>query len=344
MYLRDNSQQETLAVFLARCLTWTRQRTTRGGADSQAFSGSLDSRSFQRTGSDEGASENPRSTLLFRKAGSEASNLPELSTSVDAEEIGFSANNLVKEEVNHHKILMRRRGTSSEEENGTLKSTFLSQLPIEVRLFIYEYVFGSLGSHMADCYFFETSPSQGGSNASPYVWASPHPFEDRENAVALLRTCRQVYQEAIDTFLNGSFFYVYFRGPRSPRIDPDIRLRVYRAPELCLIGHLDIHWNYYDTNYPPISTLSDTTNDIGKWEQLWAAVAAHMRLTHLGLNLVYFGPEDQMHAQATWLTPVRHIRRIKDVKIEIRHIGNIGQIQAALNQDLERIMTAENAC
>lgn len=263
---------------------------------------------------------------------------------MDAEEIGFSANNLVKEEVNHHKILMRRRGTSSEEESGTLKSTFLSQLLIEVRLFIYEYVFGSLGSHMADCYFFEIPPSQGGLNASPYVWASPHPFEDRENEVALLRTCRQIYQEATDTFLNGSFFYVYFRGPRSPRIDPDIRLRVYRAPELCLIGDLGIHWNYYDTNYPPISSLSDTTNDIGKWEQLWAAVAAHMRLTHLGLNLVYFGPEDQMHAQATWLTPVRHIRRIKDVKIEIRHIGIIGQIQVALNQDLERIMTAENAC
>lgn len=73
---------------------------------------------------------------------------------MDDEEIGFSANNLVKEKVNHHKILMRRRGTSSEEENGTLKSTLLSQLPIEVRLSIYEYVFGSLGSHMADCYFF----------------------------------------------------------------------------------------------------------------------------------------------------------------------------------------------
>lgn len=316
-------------------------------ADSEAFDGSLDSRSFQRTASDGGASGNPRSTLLFRKAGSEASNLPKLSPSMDTEEIGFSAENPVNEEVNHHKILMRRRGRGSEEESGNLKSTFLSQLPIEVRLFIYEYVFGSLGSHMADCYFFEIPHSQSKErrslHASPYLWASPHPFEDRENEVALLGTCRQVYQEAIDTFLNGSFFYVYFRGPRSPRIDPDIRLRVYRAPELCLIGHLDIHWNYYDTNYPPISTLSDTTNDIGKWEQLWAAVAAHMRLTHLGLNLVYFGPEDQMHAQATWLTPVRHIRRIKDVKIEIRHIGNIGQIQEALNQDLEKVMTAENA-
>lgn len=72
-----------------------------------------------------------------------------------------------------------------------------------------------------------------------------------------------------------------------------------------------------------------------------------MRLTHLGLglNLIYCGPEDQMHVQATWLTPVRHIRRIKNVKIEIRHIGNIGQIHTtALNQDLERMMTAENAC
>lgn len=155
MYLRDKSQQGTLAVFLARCLTWTRQRTACEGADSQAFNGSVNSRSFQRTGSAEGASENPRSTLLFRKAGSEASNLPKLSPSIDAAEI-------VKEEVYHHKILMRRRGTSSEEENGTPKSTFLSQLPIEVRLFIYEYAFGSLGSHMADCYFFELPPSQGG--------------------------------------------------------------------------------------------------------------------------------------------------------------------------------------
>lgn len=343
MYRRDKSQQGTLAAFLTRCLTWTRQRTAREGAESESFNGSLDPRSFHRTGRDEGASQNPRSTLLFRKAGSEASNLPKLSPYIDAEEIGISAVNLVEEEVNHHKILMRR-GRGSDEEKSNLKSTFLSQLPIEVRLFIYEYVFGSLGSHMADCYFFEIPPSQRSLDASPYVWASPHPFEDRENEVALLRTCRQVYQEAIDTFLNGSFFYVYFRGPRSPRIDPDIKLRVYQAPELCLIGHLDIHWNYYDTNYPPTSSLSDTRNDIGKWEQLWAAVAAHMRLTHLGLNLVYFGPEDQMHAKAMWLTPVRHIRRIKDVKIEIRHIGNIGQIQGALNQDLEKIMTAEIAC
>lgn len=154
MYLRDKSQQGTLAVFLARCLSWTRQRTTRGGAHSQAFNGSTDSRSLERTGSDEDASENPRSTLLFRKTGSEASNLPKLSPSMDDEEIGFSADNIMKEKVSHNKILRRRRGTSSEEENGTLKSTFLSQLPSEVRLFIYEYVFGSLGSHMADCYFF----------------------------------------------------------------------------------------------------------------------------------------------------------------------------------------------
>lgn len=208
MYLRDKNQQGTLAVFLARCLTWTRQRTTREGADSQAFNGNVDSRSFQRTGSDEGASGNPRSTLLFRNAGSEASNLPKLSPSMDAEEKGFAANNLVKEEVNHHKILMRRQGTSSEEENGTLKSTFLSQLPIEVRLFIDEYVLESLGNHTADCYFFEIPPSQGGLDASPYVWASAHTFEDRENEVAFLRTCRQIYQEAIDTFLNGSFCYV----------------------------------------------------------------------------------------------------------------------------------------
>lgn len=69
-----------------------------------------------------------------------------------------------------------------------------------------------------------------------------------------------------------------------------------------------------------------------------------MRLTHLGLNLVYCGPEDQMHAQATWVTPVRQIRRIKNVKIEIRHIVNMGQIHAALIQDLGSIMTAENAC
>lgn len=344
MCRRDKSQPGILAGFLARCLTWTRQRTTGERADSEALNDSLDSKSLQRTGSDEESTGNPKSTLLFRKADSEASNLLKLSPSMDTEETGFSADNPVREEVKHHKNFVRRRGTGSEEENGNLKSTFLSQLPIEVRLFIYEYVFGSLGSHMADCYYFEIPLSQKTLYLSPYVWASPHTFEDRKNEVALLRTCRQVYQEAIDTFLSGSFFYVYFRGPRSPRIDPNIKLRVYRAPELCLIGHLDIHWNYYDTNYPPITTLSDTRNDIGKWEQLWAAVAAHMRLTHLGLNLVYFGPEDQMHAQASWLTPVRNIRRIKNVKIEIRHIGNLGQIQDALNQNLEKIMTAENAC
>lgn len=286
---------------------------------------------------------NPESTLLLQKAGNEASKLLKLSPPMDTKEIGSSADNPVKEEVKYHSKLIRQRGMGSEEENGKFKSAFLSQLPIEVRLFIYEYVFGSLGSHMADCYFFEIPRSQRTLYPSPYEWASPHTFEDRKNELALLGTCKRVYQEAIDTFLNGSFFYVYFRGPRSPRIDPDIKLRVYRAPELCLIGHLDIHWNYYDTNYPPISTWSDMKNDIGKWGQLWAAVAAHMRLTHLGLNLVYFGPEDQMHAQASWLTPMRHIRRIKNVKIEIRYIGNIGQIQDALNQDLEKIMTVEDA-
>lgn len=91
MYLRDKSQQGTLAVFLARCLSWTSQRTTRGGADSQAFNGSADFTSLKRTGSDEDASENPRSTLLFRKTGSEASNLPKLSPSMDDNEIGCSA-------------------------------------------------------------------------------------------------------------------------------------------------------------------------------------------------------------------------------------------------------------
>lgn len=343
MYRRDESQPGMLAGFLARCLTWTRQRTTRERGDNEVLNGSLDSKSLQRTGSDEEAKCNPKSTLLFRKANSEAPNLPKLPPSMDTEERGFSADNPVEEEVRYHRKCAPRRGRGSEEDNGNVKSAFLSRLPIEVRLFIYEYVFGSLGSHTADCYFFELPLSQRTLFPSPYLWASPHTFEDRDNEVALLRTCRQVHQEAIDTFLNGSFFYVYFRGPRSPRVDPNIKLRVYRSPELCLIGHLDIHWNYYDTDYPPVSTCSDTKNDIGKWEQLWAAVAAHMRLTHLGLNLVYFGPEDQMHAQASWLTPVRHIRRIKNVKIEIRHIGNIGQIQDALNQDLEKIMTAENA-
>lgn len=157
MYRRDKSQPGILAGFLARCLTWTRQRTTRERAGSKVLNGSLDSETSQVTGSDEEANLNPTSTLLFRKAGSEASNLPKLSPSMDTEETGFSADNPVKEEVIYHHKLMGRRGTGSEERNGNLKSTFLSQLPIEVRLLIYEYVFGSLGSHGRLLFFRNTS-------------------------------------------------------------------------------------------------------------------------------------------------------------------------------------------
>lgn len=104
MYRRDKSQQGTLAVFLARCLTWTRQRTIREGPTAKRL---MAASTLDLSKELEGmrASGNTRSTLLFRKTGSEAPNLPKLSPSMDTEEMGFSAENPVNEESKPSQII-----------------------------------------------------------------------------------------------------------------------------------------------------------------------------------------------------------------------------------------------
>ncbi len=219
-----------------------------------------------------------------------------------------------------------------------LPSRFLTRLPTEIRLLVYKYVFSS---HTTPVFFHKISarlnpayPPQYISNDS-HVWSCYH-FLDHLD-MSLLRTCRQIYREGLATAVNSSLFYL--NGPFSQFNNCWNPL----PPQpLGSISHLAVQWVYCATGQDAVTGHYYVETERATWENIWATVAAIKHLKSLAIFLVYAGPRNKMHAEASWLLPLRQIQGVKSLKIDIRYFRSQWQAENPLNEALYKMMIAND--
>lgn len=186
---------------------------------------------------------------------------------------------------------------------------FLPQLPVELRLLIYDYVFYS---QPASLFFNEMSftPSSGLNLRTCFRLS-----QAQRRGWDVLRTCRQTYWEGLDVAIKSCSFQL--KGPSCHDKIFSLSLR----PQLIgQIRNLEIDWLYCATSHDPNSKfyyITDTERNT--WEHLWTVVALTTSLTHLAIRIIYDGPRENMDANASWLTPLRHIRGVKNFEAHIWH-------------------------
>lgn len=197
------------------------------------------------------------------------------------------------------------------------ESMFLYRLPVEVRLLICDYVFADqktfLFVHGACTSLRDAVPPGSDINFDSLQWTS-YPFA-KGVGMALLRTCRQIYAEGLTTAVNSSVFYL--RGPVAFSHLDNRALRTVRPERLSLINHLDLQWDFRVKGYEPNQHGCPET-DFATWQRIWDVVAVNMKLKSLELRLAFTGPKDQMSVDAPWLMPLRQVRSIKSLKVDIR--------------------------
>lgn len=216
------------------------------------------------------------------------------------------------------------------------ESMFLCRLPVEVRLLICDYVFADqktfLFVHGACTSLRNAVPPGSDINFDSLQWTS-YPF-----AKGLLRTCRQIYAEGLTTAVNSSVFYL--RGPVAFSHLDNRALRTVRPERLSLINHLDLQWDFRVKGYEANQHGCPET-DFATWQRIWDVVAVNMRLKSLELRLAFTGPKDQMSVDAPWLMPLRQVRSIKSLKVDIRDSKEPRLMLYTLNSELWDVMMAK---
>lgn len=208
---------------------------------------------------------------------------------------------------------------------------FLPQLPVEVRLLIYTYVFYS---QPASLYFNEMSftPSSG-LNLRTCFRSS-----QAQRGWAILQTCRQTYWEGLNVAINSCSLQL--KGPYC--LDNMFSLSL-RPQLIAQIRHLEIDWVYCATSHDPTSKFYHITDtERTTWEHLWTVVSLKTSLKHLAIRITYDGPREGMHVDAPWLNPIRQLRGVKDLEIDIWHAKSLGTTICTLKKDLQKLMKEEN--
>lgn len=220
----------------------------------------------------------------------------------------------------------------AEPENfSNFEIIFLPQLPVELRLLIYTYVFYS---QPASLFFNEMSftPSSGLNMRTCFRPSQAQRGWD------VLQTCRQTYWEGLDVAIKSCSFQL--KGPNC--LDNIFSLSL-RPQLIGQIRNLQIDWLYCSTSHDPNSKFYHITDTERKtWEHLWTVVALTMSLKHLAIRIIYDGPREDMHADASWLTPLRQIRGVKNFEVDIWHAKSLGTTSCTLKEDLQRLVICGN--
>lgn len=229
---------------------------------------------------------------------------------------------------------------TSKLDGNPAQSMFLYRLPVEVRLLICDYVFADqkpfLFVHGACSSLRNAVPPGSDINFDSLQWTS-YPLANGVG-MALLLTCRQIYAEGLATAVNSSVFYL--RGPVAFSLLDNRALRTVRPERLSLINHLDLQWDFRVKGYEPNQQGCPET-DIATWQRIWEVVAVNMRLKSLELRLAFTGPKDQMSVDAPWLMPLRQVRSIKSLKIDIRDSKEPRLMLYTLNSEMWNMMMAK---
>lgn len=221
------------------------------------------------------------------------------------------------------RIVPQRGLPCAEPENFcNFEIIFLPQLPVEIRLLIYTYVFYSQPASFFFNEMFFTPRS--GLNLRTCFRPS-----QAQRGWDVLRTCRQTYWEGLDIAINSCSLQL--KGPYCLDNIFSLSLR----PQLtCQIRNLQIDWLYCATSHDPTSKFYHiTATERNTWEHLWTVVALTTSLKHLAIRIIYDGPREDMHVDAPWLTPLRQIRGVKNFEVDIWHAKNLGETTCALKED-----------
>lgn len=202
---------------------------------------------------------------------------------------------------------------------------FLSRLPVEIRLLIYEYVCRSVKG-----YIFIT-------NSPPTTKSSSFMFQP---TFAFLQTCRQIYQEGTDATRWSSTFIVLGPCTWHPILNGGIVPLI--PDKFDSIVHLETSFvfNHLVRNRYLFEIYREETNT-ECWEQVWAMIGACRKLKSLKIEIWYNGPLDEMSADAKWLKPLAQIRDIRDLEIDIKY-PKLECHGRRVNEDLYEIMSQKN--
>lgn len=217
--------------------------------------------------------------------------------------------------------LIRHRSNLTAVNYSKPESIFLTRLPVEIRLLIYEYVCSSVKGYI----FISNSPP---------IKSSSFMFQP---TFAFLKTCRQIYQEGVDAARWSSTFCVLGPIAWHPAINGRI---VPLIPEkFDSIVHLEtsLVYNHLERDLFLFGTYrEETTTEC--WEQVWAMIGASTKLKSLKVEIWYNGPLAGMSADAKWLQPLRQIRGIRYLQIDIKY-PKLECQGSRVNEELYEIMS-----
>lgn len=202
---------------------------------------------------------------------------------------------------------------------------FLSRLPVEIRLLIYDYVCRNVKGYI----FITNSQS---TESSSFMF---------QPTFAFLQTCRQIYQEGADAVRWSSTFIVL--GPCAWHPILNGRIVPLVPDKFNSIVHLETEFvfNHLSRDHHLFGIYRDETNT-ECWEQVWAMIGASRRLKSLKIKICYNGPLDGMSADADWLKPLTQIRGIKDLEIDIKY-DRLECHGRRVNEDLYEIMSQKKS-
>ncbi|KAK2760888.1 hypothetical protein FQN54_002128 [Arachnomyces sp. PD_36] len=232
-------------------------------------------------------------------------------------------------------------------------SSFLNRLPTEIRLQIYGYVFGDGAVHLVHienrirhvrCEEKHPSLHQHRQACCPLTvarWRStsgrghrdhllyPHthtslPSNLSNSNLSLLRTCRQIYAEAIDIPYSTLTFDV-----------DDLHTWIYFCRNICpdrlaAIKNLTVQWSiFWDpmTGSEPWSSVYSHSHKDTIWEEFWRLLASPEQLTslinlRLVLNYADFPTSTEamvkkLSLDSGWVAPILKIRSLKSFDLRI---------------------------
>lgn len=226
-------------------------------------------------------------------------------------------------EVNHAYAHPQSFSNSTYSPSQSLtECMLLTRLPFEIRLLIYAYVFSRSSTYFT---FHRRSypPDPGYTNIFGDDLLKYHIFP--ESNLNLLQTCKQIYTEAKPTALNNILFHII-----QPMRNPEAARKPLLAAELgSMIGHLKVRWVYCNEPQVTVGGIRYEKTENDAWEELWATVASvcastTRTLRSLKIEIQAAGQEVEIlnADSAEWLRPLRQIRGVRGLEVEILYSKN----------------------
>lgn len=218
------------------------------------------------------------------------------------------------------------------------KARFLRRLPIEIRLQIYKHVFHGDVFHLhrrsvTPTFIFPAELGRqrwippriivGDHPLFPRKLQTPEPprdhinwtlvemFRERRSKWAILLTCRQSYNEALEKFYHASTLSF-----DHPHVLLDLATKCLSKRHLIALRRLEVIWPCYLIS-PKVGINLDEHSQLA-WDKLWYLVAFDMRITNLVVSIILDGNRRHLTLEAPWLRSLSGIRRIPECHIFVK--------------------------